>query len=244
MERPRLLQANESLTRHGSELELSLAQRNQELSHALAKVQAEASIRAAAEAALQRAHDELEAQVRARSAELEVAMRTLMQQEKQLALSRMVVGVAHEMNTPLGNARMAASTIQDQCQALRAQTQLGQLRRSDLDLALSRLQDGSELVDRNLARAGLLVERFKALAISQHQEAPQQVDLAAQLRQWVQAWQARLPGPDFRVELSGLPERLPWQGFPRALHEVLDQLFDNSLQHGWAAALKVGPAWR
>ncbi|PND37066.1 ATP-binding protein [Paucibacter aquatile] len=234
MERPRLLQANAQLTRQGSELEQSLAQRNQELSHALAKVQAEASIRAAAEAALQKAHDELEAQVRARSAELELALRTLMRQEKQLALSRMVVGVAHEMNTPLGNARMAASTMQDQCQDLRAQTQLGQLRRSELDQALNRLQEGSELVDRNLARAGQLVERFKALAISQHQEAPQQLDLAAQLRQWAQAWQARLPGPDFRLDISGLPERLAWQGFPRALHEVLDQLFDNSLQHGWA----------
>ncbi|WP_133155111.1 sensor histidine kinase [Kinneretia aquatilis] len=234
LELPRLRQEKDRLMEQGFALEQSLAQRNQELSHALAKVQAEASIRAAAEAALQKAHDELEAQVRARSAELELALRTLMRQEKQLALSRMVVGVAHEMNTPLGNARMAASTMQDQCQDLRAQTQLGQLRRSELDQALNRLQEGSELVDRNLARAGQLVERFKALAISQHQEAPQQLDLAAQLRQWAQAWQARLPGPDFRLDISGLPERLAWQGFPRALHEVLDQLFDNSLQHGWA----------
>ena len=233
MERPRLLQANESLTRHGSELELSLAQRNQELSHALAKVQAEASIRAAAEAALQRAHDELEAQVRARSAELEVAMRTLMQQEKQLALSRMVVGVAHEMNTPLGNARMAASTMQDQCMALRQLAREGQLRRSELDLGLSRLQEGAEMADRGLSRAAQLVERFKALAISQHQESAQVFNLAAQLRSWTQVWQGQLPSAGFRFELRGLPEQLRWPGFPRALHEVLQQLFDNCIHHAW-----------
>ncbi|MCV2364090.1 HAMP domain-containing histidine kinase [Paucibacter sp. DJ1R-11] len=234
MERPRLLQANELLSRHGSELEQSLAQRNQELSHALAKVQAEASIRAAAEAALKRAHDDLEAQVQQRTAELEVALRTLMQQEKQLALSRMVVGVAHEMNTPLGNARMAASTMQDQCQALRQQARDGQLRRSDLDQSLARLQEGSAMVDRGLARAAQLVERFKALAISQHQEVTQDFDLAAQLRDWVEVWRGRLPGAGFQLELCGLPPALPWHGHRRALHEVLEQLFDNSIQHAWS----------
>jgi len=234
MERPRLLQANELLSRHGSELEQSLAQRNQELSHALAKVQAEASIRAAAEAALKRAHDELEAQVLQRTAELEVALRTVMQQEKQLALSRMVVGVAHEMNTPLGNARMAASTMQDQCQSLRQQARDGLLRRSDLDQGLARLQEGSAMVDRGLARAGQLVERFKALAISQHQEVAQDFDLAVQLREWAEVWRGRLPGAGFQLELCGLPPTLPWHGHRRALHEVLEQLFDNSIQHAWS----------
>ena len=77
-------------------MEASLARRNLELNQALAKLQTEAEIRSQAEQALQRAHTNLEEKVRQRTQELEQAMSLVMRQEKQLALSRLVVGVAHE----------------------------------------------------------------------------------------------------------------------------------------------------
>ncbi|MDT9000612.1 HAMP domain-containing sensor histidine kinase [Paucibacter sp. APW11] len=232
IERPHLLHENEQLARQGSELELSLAQRNQELSGALAKVQAEASIRAAAEVALQRAHDELERQVEQRSAELAEALRTLMQQEKQLALSRMVVGVAHEMNTPLGNARMAASTVQARCQSLIEGLAGNTLRRLELAAALEALSQSGAVIDRALDRAGELVQRFKALSISQHSEACMEFDLIALLRGSEAQWRETAPEQAFSFKLDG-PASLSLRGYPGALKEVWRQLFENSVRHGW-----------
>ncbi|MYM99269.1 sensor histidine kinase, partial [Rugamonas sp. FT81W] len=116
MERPQLQHQNALLAQHGTVLENSLMQRNQELGEALATLQREVAVRQAAERALQAAHDRLEQQVRERTDALGHAMRALMQQEKQLGLSRMVVGMAHELNTPLGNARVAASAITAQAE--------------------------------------------------------------------------------------------------------------------------------
>ncbi|MEJ6006521.1 ATP-binding protein [Paucibacter sp. AS339] len=233
IERPRLLQENEQLTQHGSELELSLAQRNQELSAALAKVQAEASVRAAAEAALQQAHDELEQRVRQRTEELELAMRALMQQEKQLALSRMVAGMAHEMNTPLGNARMAASAIQERSQELGEQMAQGSLKRSQLQELLAGLSEGGALMDRALERVGDLVQRFKALDQPSSPEVRSEFDARELIETLSANWQHQLQQRGATLQLE-LPVALSVRGHPQALLQVLQQLFENSLRHGLA----------
>lgn len=233
MERPKLQQRNAQLAEQGILLEGSLAQRNAQLQQALAELQAEAHTRRAAEAKLQAAHDELEDQVRLRSRELETAMQALMRQEQQLALSRMVVGVAHEMNTPLGNARMAASTMQASCTQLLADLQTNQIRRSELQSSLATLQSGSAVIDRALERAAILVQRFKALAISQHDEACVDFDVVHLLQSCQDAWQQKLAGSGVRIQLHAGTPACTIRGYPRALQEALQQLLDNSLLHGF-----------
>ena len=231
LEFPRLRQEKDRLMEQGFALEQSLAQRNQELSHALAKVQAEASIRAAAEAALKRAHDELEAQVLQRTAELEQAMRALMKQEKQLALSRMVAGMAHEMNTPLGNARMAASAIQAQGEGLSRSMAAGSVKRSQLSELIAGLHSGSALMERSLERVAALVERFKSLDSQGSTESAQSFDLCALIQDLSLSWQSHLQERQIHLQLE-LPETMQVFGHAHACVQLLQELFANSLGHG------------
>lgn len=222
---------NEQLARHGGQLEQSLAARNAELQQTLSRLQAEASIRRAAEAALQQANEELEARVLARTASLEEALRTVMQQEKQLALGRMVVGMAHELNTPLGNARMGASVIRERAQELEQWLHAGQLRRQALSDTASSLQQCSSLVDRSLDSASMLIKRLKALSRDSEQEMAQHFDVCALLRQWLAMNQARCEAAaiDLRAEL---PTQLRIFGAMQSLQNVLQELLDNAIDHG------------
>lgn len=233
MERPHLLHQNAQLAQQGTALENSLAQRNIELQQALAAMQAEAAVRRQAEAALQRAHDQLEEQVRQRSAELERALRTLLQQEKQLGLSRMVVGMAHEINTPLGNARMAASAMTEQGQLLRQQLADGQLKRSQLQTLLDQQVLGGALLERAIRQISELVQRFKSLAGAQRQEDAHRFDLRQLLERAAQQWQERLAAGGAALRLE-LPDTLAMTGYPVALMEVFDLLLDNCMVHAFA----------
>lgn len=232
MERPQLLHQNAQLAQHGTALENSLVQRNAELSEALAKLQREMTEREAAEAALQRAHDELEHQVRERTAALEQAMRSLMAQEKQLGLSRMVVGMAHELNTPVGNARMAASAIAAQAEELQHSLDTGTLRRSQLQALLAHLLQGGQLLERAILQINRLVERFKGLSSHPEQEPLCRFDLCALLRASATGWQPRVAAQGVTLTLT-LPSQLWMSGYPGACGLIFQQLLDNSLFHGF-----------
>ncbi|MDT8998936.1 hypothetical protein RQP53_06610 [Paucibacter sp. APW11] len=160
---PQLEQRQQQLQAQGSVLEQALAQRNAELSLALAKLQTEMTIRLGAEAALQRAHDELEVRVQQRSAELSQASHTLLLQEKQLSLSRLVADSAALMGPPLGQAHQALQQLdllQPQLQALLSGLTV---RRGELDQLLEGLEQSSGVTDGALQALAQQVQRFKAL---------------------------------------------------------------------------------
>nr|WP_315467572.1 HAMP domain-containing sensor histidine kinase [uncultured Undibacterium sp.] len=228
---PSLQQKNQELSQQGYALEASLARRNLELNQALAKLQTEAEIRSQAEQALQRAHTNLEEKVRQRTQELEQAMSLVMRQEKQLALSRLVVGVAHEMNTPLGNATIAASTMQFLSQNLLNDLSGPSLSRSKLQHTLHSLLEGNALLNRSLQTASELVQRFRALAVEQHQEELQTYDISYRCQLLIDEWKSRFK--QGAVELrSQIQAGIQQTGYPNALFQVLDQLIDNAMRHG------------
>ena len=83
------------------------------------------------------------------------AIRAEMELARHRALTEMVAGVAHEINTPLGIVRTAASLIRSRLAAGRTE-----------DLA-----EASALIERNIERAHRLVEEFKTLSVSQVSDA-------------------------------------------------------------------------
>lgn len=228
---PRLKQKNLELSEQGHLLENSLARRNAELGATLDELRTEVQTRQAAQSALKDAHDHLEEQVRQRSEELRVALQTVMRQEKQLALGRLVVGVAHEMSTPLGNARMAASTISHLCDNLDSDLQGNSLSRSHLNVIMQALMKGNLLLGRSLQTASALVQQFRALAVEQHEEQRVDIDVSDRLTRLLENWRERLSAQMIRLESS--IEADVWQAtFPHALDQVIDQLIANAITHG------------
>jgi PAS domain S-box-containing protein len=202
---------------------------------------------------LRRHREHLEELVAARTAELEQAMDDaeqaneelstaldnlsltqdeLVRRDKLAALGALVAGVAHELNTPIGNSLMMASSMSQRTAELRRILDQG-LRRSVLDEYLLRAAEADEVVLRNLGRAAHLVDSFKHIAVDAASSQRRQFQLDQQVAALLLPLQTSAKDVQLEV-VQDIPPGLAMDSYPAQLDQALTNLFENCLVHGFA----------
>jgi signal transduction histidine kinase len=158
--------------------------------------------------------------------------RRIIENEKMSALGALVAGVAHEINTPLGNGIMAASDLRDRVADLIRRSQEDRLSREGFAKALADLEEESRLIESNLARAGDLVSSFKQVAVDQTYEESRWFSLADYLRYIVLSHKSKLKPGNHRCQWDCPPE-IALFGPPGTLAQVVSNLIENAVSHGF-----------
>jgi len=177
--------------------------------------------------ALQRANQELENTLD----HLTMTRDELVRSEKLAALGRLVAGVAHELNTPIGNGVMAATTFRDQLQEFRA-TLAGGLKRSVFDNFLADADTASDIILRNLERGAGLINSFKRLAVDQTSSQRRVFVLAETIAEVLTILHPTLKRTPYLIE-TAIPGDIQLEGEPGALEQVFVNLINNALLHGF-----------
>ena len=166
---------------------------------------------------------------------LALAQDELVRSEKLASLGSMVAGVAHELNTPIGNALTVATAMQSKRDALAAELQRGALRKSSLDHLLSHGEEGFELLVRNLKRAALLITNFKEVAVDQTSDRRRCFRLVDIVEECAHSFSAGVgvggAVPEFVVDVA---ESIAFDGYPGALGQIFLNLFENARVHAFA----------
>jgi len=163
--------------------------------------------------------------------ELKRTQARLLQSEKNAALGALVVGVSHELNTPLGNGLMAASTLHETVSRVAAQMEQG-LTRTEARKFVQTAKESSELVLRSLNRAASLVNNFKQIAVDRSDMKLCTFSLRDALDEVMAhaALAIRSGGHQVRTEMAAPIEM---HSCPAALGHVLGNLLDNALKHAF-----------
>ena len=162
----------------------------------------------------------------------------LAERRRQAALGSLVAGVAHELNTPLGNGLLTVGTMQSKVSQLQAQLNSGTPRRSQLLASADDLTAGLHLLEQGLLRAARLVRDFKELATTPESEPVELLDVPTLCDQLLRSEHSTVQRTGLHVTLAMQPHP-PLPSRQHALVEVLRSLLDNVVVHAGANRLSV-----
>jgi len=199
-----------------------------------------------AEEATRRLNMELEDRVEQRTQELaksytqlkeafatiERAQEELVRSEKLASLGSLVAGVAHELNTPLGNSLTVATTLAERTHAFQKEMDGGALRRSALSEFIQAAAQASDLLTRNLFKASDLITHFKQVAVDQAGGQRRRFDLAEMVQEILVTLQPQFKKTPHHIELA-IPTGIMMDGYPGPLGQVITNLVSNALLHGF-----------
>ena len=162
---------------------------------------------------------------------LTTAQAELVRSEKMSALGSLVAGIAHELNTPIGNSLTVASTLQDNAKAFALDMAKG-LSRSKLDKFVNGSCLGADILVSSLHQAAELVSSFKQIAVDQSSTNRRLFRLSETVTEIMLTL-----GPSIRKTthsvIPTVATNIMMESYPGPLVQILTNLINNAFLHGF-----------
>ena len=198
------------------------------------------------EKALKELNNTLELKVEQRTRELSQALQNLqdtqeqiIEKEKLTSLGRLVTGVAHEINTPLGIAILGHSLLAEKLHELDESLHAGAVSRADVEKLLTVLDESQKTIGENLNHAAELISNFKQIATDHHADELASIELCKWLQQITSSVSPMVSKArvSFRLMLPSV--ECQCETFPSKLAQIITNVVANALAHAFPEDIPV-----
>ena len=152
--------------------------------------------------------------------------------EKLASLGSLVAGVAHELNTPIGNSLLMASTLQEKTDALAARFARGELKKSDLEAWIGAAREACSLIVRSLHAAADLVNSFRQVSVDQASTQRRSFELAQACHEIAATMMNQVRRAGHTLDLQIEPG-IVMDSYPGPFGQVVINFVNNALLHAF-----------
>ena len=196
---------------------------------ALIKLNAELELRVEKRTiALKASNQELQCKIQ----ELKDLQLSLVEIEKIASLGRLVSGIAHEINTPLGITITAVSALKELTEHFISRFNSKTLTRSEMENFIRSLQSSCELIENNATRSSSLIQTFKQASVEQNEQTAKTFELRDCLERAFTGFKSQLFQGQHSYSIT-CPESITMLSYPDSLIQVMAILIENSIFHGF-----------
>ncbi|MCF2860035.1 tetratricopeptide repeat-containing sensor histidine kinase [Pseudoalteromonas sp. SMS1] len=163
---------------------------------------------------------------------LKSTQKQLLESEKMSAMTTLVSGMAHQLNTPLGLVVTSASCLEAKLKEIHERLSNQKLSAKQLQCFLADASEMLAMTANNSGKAADLIARFKMIAASLDTSEASEFEVLEYLKKRGELIAQSL---DERISLSVLGEPVKVYSHPETLLKVISQLVNNSCTHGFVA---------
>lgn len=177
---------------------------------------------------LEESNDELEQMI----GNLKRTQNKLIESEKMAGLGKLVAGVAHEMNTPVGVGLTASSHFSFITETLRDNYENNEMTEKEFKRYLKEADDLSSLIFSNLNKTSDIIKNFKQVAVDQASEQKRVFNLKEYTNGVLFSLDTILKKKDINIHIN-CDDNLNINSYPGQYSQVLTNLIINSVRHGF-----------
>jgi len=165
-------------------------------------------------------------------AQLEQTQQQLIESEKIASLNSLVVGMAHELNTPLGNLLMLESTLEDQLKVIQQKFVQKKLSQSSLDDFFSFSYKTLHSFNECTQKMVMLSDSFRSIAVEDTGHDRKSINLKEQVDNAIEAHISQLNNKSIQVEVN-IDDSITVKSHSATIYQVFTHLISNSITHAF-----------